>query len=283
MDELVAHLRQASQPLRPQPTDEASVGASFSDIRAVVFDIYGTLIISGSGDISLASTGDRTPALRAAVGVEGFAGTVEDFLEAVKAAQAQRKAQGITYPEVEIREVWRDFLQAQLPGQSWTDAEIARIAVDYECRVNPVWPMPDLAETLTALTARGLPLGIVSNAQFYTPLMFPAFLGRELEPLGFKRDLQVFSFEEREGKPSTALYEKLAGRLAAHDITPAQTLYVGNDLRNDVWPAQLVGFKTVLFAGDARSLRWREDDDRLTEVKPEAVINGLWELTDLIR
>ena len=32
-------------------------------MRAVVFDIYGTLFISGSGDISLAKTEDRSPAI----------------------------------------------------------------------------------------------------------------------------------------------------------------------------------------------------------------------------
>ena len=113
--------------------------------------------------------------------------------------------------------------------------------------------------------------------------MFPAFLGRDLEGLGFWPDLQVYSYQEREGKPSTALYEKLATRLQAHAITPRETLYLGNDRRNDVWPAQQVGFKTVLFAGDQRSLRWRRDDERLANVQPDAVINGLWELTTLLR
>ena len=112
--------------------------------------------------------------------------------------------------------------------------------------------------------------------------MFPAFLGRSLEELGFAEDLQVYSFVEREGKPSTALYEKLACQLAAHDLTPAETLYVGNDLRNDVWPAQQVGFKTVLFAGDERSLRWRKDDPCCADVQPDAVVTGLWELIGLL-
>ena len=279
---LVDLLRTQSAPLRPLPTDESPRGGPFAGIKAVVFDIYGTLIISGSGDISLASKGDRTPALRAAVGIEELTATAEDLHVAIKAAQDVRRADGITYPEVEIREVWAQFLQEQTPNRAWTPAEIERVAVDYECRVNPVWPMPDLAETLTALAARGLKLGIVSNAQFYTPLMFEAFLGRTLDELGFAPDLQVYSFAEREGKPSTALYAKLAERLATVDLTPAETLYIGNDLRNDVWPAQQVGFKTVLFAADARSLRWRRDDPRLSDVQPDAVVTGLWEILSLL-
>jgi len=52
--------------------------------------------------------------------------------------------------------------------------KILRLAVEYECRVNPVWPMPAALETIETLRARGFRLGIVSNAQFYTPLIIEA-------------------------------------------------------------------------------------------------------------
>ena len=125
----------------------------FKGIKAVVFDIYGTLIISGSGDISLASKGDRTPALCAAVGT-GLQATVDDFHAFIAAAQARRKAEGITFPEVEIREVWAAFLAEHASEHGRDEAAVSRLAIDYETRVNPVWPMPDLAETLTAFCAR---------------------------------------------------------------------------------------------------------------------------------
>ena len=105
--------------------------------------------------------------------------------------------------------------------------------------------------------------------------MFPACLDRDLESLGFTEELQVYSFAHRTGKPSQRLYEISERRLAQIGIEAGEVLYVGNDRLKDIWPAQAVGFRTALFAGDRRSLRWREDDDRVGEVKPDLVVTGL--------
>ena len=59
-------------------------------------------------------------------------------------------------------------------------------------------------------------------------------------------------------------------------------LYVGNDLRNDIWPASLTGCRTALFAGDARSLRLREDDPRYASVDPDRIVTALSQITDAI-
>jgi putative hydrolase of the HAD superfamily len=55
-------------------------------------------------------------------------------------------------------------------------------------------------------------------------------------------------------------------------------LYIGNDIRNDIWPADRLGCRTALFAGDARSLRLREDDERLSDVKPDRVVTALGQI-----
>lgn len=287
-----AIFRQLSQPLEPLATDAAVDLRPLEGIRAVIFDIYGTLIISGSGDISLAAPEDRDAILRASLASVGIHPIPEKvpltsrFHDAIVRAQEQRKAEGVEYPEVEIREVWTEFLaELAVDGLSFPRLDrngVETLAIDYEARVNPVWPMPHLAETLATLRASDLLLGIVSNAQFYSRLMFPAFLGQPLAQLGFSLDCTVWSYREREGKPSTALYEKLAVALGRRGIKPTETLYIGNDRRNDIWPATQLGFRTALFAGDARSLRWRHDDPRLQEVQADRVITNLYQLVRIV-
>ena len=71
-------------------------------------------------------------------------------------------------------------------------------------------------------------------------------------------------------------------QLALYGVTPGQTLYLGNDMLNDIWAAAQVGFKTVLFAGDARSLRLREDRDQTRNLSPDAVITELNQLAQLL-
>jgi putative hydrolase of the HAD superfamily len=156
------------------------------------------------------------------------------------------------------------------------------MAIRFECAVNPVWPMPGLESVLESLSKRGMPLGIVSNAQFYTPIMLESFTGKRLSELGFQEDLSVWSYRERLGKPSVELFETLNRSLSSRGIRPEQALYVGNDMLNDIWTASQAGLKTALFAGDQRSLRLRETDDRCQGLEPDVVITELNQLVHIL-
>lgn len=57
-------------------------------------------------------------------------------------------------------------------------------------------------------------------------------------------------------------------------IAPERTLFVGNDMLKDLYPARGAGLRTCLFAGDARSLKMRLDDPRCA-FEPDAVIDRL--------
>lgn len=282
---LVSIVRTHSSPMLPISTGATAHLPRLSGIRGVVFDIYGTLFLSGSGDISLAQSQDREGAMREALSQAGIKLAREHprvtdvYYEAIRLAQEARREKGIANPEVEIREIWRTVLAGlALTGD---DALVERLAVLCECLTNPVWPMSHLPETLYRLQCAGLALGIVSNAQFYTPLLFEALLGKGPDALGFDADLCVWSYREREGKPSMRLYARLAERLAEKGITPPEALYVGNDMRNDIWPALETGFRTALFAGDARSLRLREDDPRSGSIRPDAVVTNLEQVVEV--
>lgn len=282
---LLSIIRERSRPVDPIATHEDPRLRAITGIRAVVFDIYGTLFMSASGDISLADERNREQAIRRAMESAGLIVLDPDarfhdaLIGEIEAIHAVRRAEGVACPEVDIREVWDTFLLMHAGADrigGRIDAEtVDRLAVAFECESNPVWPMPGFPRILDQLREKGKLLGIVSNAQFYTPLLFEAFSERGLDELGFDPDCQVWSYREREAKPSVRLYEKLVEALSSRGIAPAQTLYVGNDLRNDIWPARKVGLKTALFAGDRRSLRWREDDPRLRSVEPDIVVTEL--------
>jgi putative hydrolase of the HAD superfamily len=139
--------------------------------------------------------------------------------------------------------------------------------------------MPASAPTARVLAAAGYRLGIVSNAQFFTPLLFPALLGAELPELGFDEHMLVFSYLEGEAKPSPALFTAPLRHLRdAHGIGAGEVLYVGNDMKNDISAGASAGCRTCLFAGDARSLRLRSDDAEARGVEPERVITDLGQL-----
>ena len=292
---LISRIRELSRPLKPIPTGLSVKGDLKKPVRAVVFDVYGTLFISGSGDIGTTKADMRDQAMEEALATSGFtilnskasgAGCTI-FLQIVEEFHAKQKERGIPFPEIDILETWHavlNDLKAQKLIRGRISEEILRrLAVEYECRVNPVWPMPELYTLIAGLNMRGITLGIVSNAQFFTPLLFQAFYGKTLVELGFNESLICFSYRLGEAKPSLRLYNDLIAKMRQmRNILPGETVYVGNDLRNDILPARSTGVQTVLFAGDKRSLRLREHDPQIKGTVADLVIIKLENLVNYV-
>lgn len=210
-------------------------------IRAVIFDIYGTLLISAAGD----SVGDDESALRKC----GFPLPGTPLLPALRERIAREHARsGLPFPEVDIVALWHELLP------DLDDPETFALAAD--CALHPVWPMPGAADAVVELERRGLELGIISNAQRHTPWLLERLLGGVAI---FDPALCRYSWEKRRAKPDPVLFESVRTELLQRNIGPHETLYIGNDVRNDIVPARACGFLTALFAGDARSLRPRNE------------------------
>ncbi len=141
--------------------------------------------------------------------------------------------------------------------------------------------MPHALETLRALHGRAA-LGIVSNGQFYTLLILRELMGAPFDEL-IPRDRRVCSYRHGHAKPGTELFEAAADRFAAAGVGRSECLFVGNDMRNDVWAAAACGWRTALFAGDARSLRLRGDDERCRRLQPDLIVTSLAQLPPLLR
>lgn len=296
-------IRELSRPLAPLPTGVQPLLRPTPAVRAVLFDVYGTLIISAAGEIGAAASPGRpqpVDSLAEAFGALRLplppqAGAAERLLESIiRARQERSRAAGVEFPEVDIVSVYRELLR-RLGGLAGTRLPsgprlAARLALEHELRRNPTWGMPGAGTTLASLKARGLLLGIVSNAQFYTPWLFPAHLGADLRALGFTPALCSWSYRRGCAKPSADLFRPVLRALERRGVVPSATLVVGNDRRNDVLPASRLGCRAALFAGDARSYRPREQEpptdgpqgDRGALVKPHLLLTALPQLLEVL-
>jgi putative hydrolase of the HAD superfamily len=284
MGEMMLGKRLFSQyirPLVPIPTGIPKSGSLEKAIQCILFDVYGTLFISASGDIGTMSTVEQKAAglkrLFREYHIQDPVDVVQRrMVRVIENQHARMKKDGVDYPEVQIEDIW-------LKAAEFKSREKAqKFALAYELINNPVFAMPHMETLLKTCHDKKMQMGIISNAQFYTPLLFQWLLGRELDDLGFNHDLLIFSYRFGYAKPSQFLFTMARERLEAHDISPGQVLYVGNDILNDITPAQKTGFHTALFAGDARSLRMREDDPRCAHTRPDLVITDLIQLIDYI-
>jgi putative hydrolase of the HAD superfamily len=247
-------------------------------IQCVLFDVYGTLFVSAAGDIGVGSE-----YLRGNIDEFAFAYTENYTGEELKryfcgeVMKTHVELFPVTpYPEVLVEKIWEQF-----PGRK-KHISPAEFALRYELAVNPVFPMPGTAEALTALQSMNITLGIVSNAQFFTPLLFDACFGKSLKDLGFTTELLIYSYKEGEAKPAPSLFRKAKDYLDEQSMKAENCLYIGNDMLNDVYGAQNLGFQTALFAGDERSLRLREGNRLTDKTLPSAVIQNISDIVDLI-
>jgi len=266
-------------PLTPVPTHMRPTGRFSGIIEGILFDIYGTLFISESGDISMAKKqmvkAARLEKLLIQYNIQKSPGRlVEEFIVAIETRHKELKKLGVDYPEVEQDRIWRDVLNIS------DQEKVRHFALEFELIVNPVYPMPNLKETLSALKKKGFLMGIISNAQFYTPYLFNWFLEKDIKQLGFNPDLVFLSYQFGYAKPSKVLFQLAVEKLNSLNIPVSNILYVGNDMLNDIYPATAAGFKTGLFAGDARSLRLRSDHPDCQNVVPDLVITDLLQLLD---
>lgn len=286
-------LKRHTHAMEPMATNVSPRLAKISGIRAVLFDVYGTLLISASGDVGTVAAApaqafaDACAAVGLTLSIHGEEGAAA-LVESIQQSHARSRAQGIEYPEVDIVAVWQETIarlaEVDVLNAAAGEIDCEQLAIEYEVRVNPVWPMPGAESCLAKLRAAQIPLGIVSNAQFFTPVTLATLLGQPLEELGFEDDLCVWSFRHAQAKPGTFLFLTAQDCLARRSIAPGEVLYIGNDMLNDILPASQLGFRTALFAGDARSLRLREDDDRVRGLEPDLVIthwDQLFEAIDL--
>ncbi len=127
---------------------------------------------------------------------------------------------------------------------------------------------PATITALETLRARGLRLGLVSNAYTPGPLM-----RRTLGALGLAGHLDavVFSSEIGVRKPHPRIYETV---LAALGARPDEAVFVGDRLREDVEGPRALGMRAVL------THQYRQEPPGA--VAPDAVITALADLPALI-
>ena len=198
------------------------------EIRAVLFDVYGTLLHGRREP-------DRRPRMAEVAERHGFdpGPAIDDAFDAAIAAAHRLSPE--PWPEIDVRQIWAGLF----PGL----ADPAALAFDMEAAIHPVEVHPRGAAVLHEAIARELPLGIVSNAQAYTRTLlarhFPAAWPR------FDPGLTVFSYEHGIAKPDCRLFRIAIDLLLETGIRPQEILMVGDSRENDLDPARALGLSTL--------------------------------------
>jgi putative hydrolase of the HAD superfamily len=218
-------------------------------LRAVIFDLYGTLLDFGPpppdaetrwGQVWQAAFGNA-PRLTLLQFADECRGVVA--LEHTAA-----RARGIGFPEV----YWPDVVDAVLPEIAILPAAARADLPFYDADLaHTVHLMPGAADALRTAQAASLRLGLASNCQPYSLRE----LDRALATAGLSRDifeprLCFLSFEHGFSKPDPHVFRLLTARLRLLGLAPAETLMVGDRVDNDLEPARAHDWQTFAIGPD---------------------------------
>ena len=265
------------------------------ELADVLWDIYGTLFATRAGDLersletpeamlaAFSKTADKLGFGHGVPGGEDVSRWLrERYLGRIGIVHQEKKAEGVPYPEVRIEEIW-DWIIAALqkngfrPGKKERSLLPFRAALYFEIAFQKAVFYQGAWQTLLKLKKAGLIQGIVSNAQFYTPLLLEHFLrefsGGRISSTSdiFDKDLVVFSYKLGRSKPDPCLFAPVLNRLDSRGIKRNEIAFVGNDVLNDILPASSLGIRTVLFAADRDSLKISRDDNGAEKAPADAV------------
>jgi len=135
------------RPMKPVSAALTRTGTLTDKIECILFDVYGTLFISGSGDIHMTPKEPRDnyrlKKLLEKYKIDQESRIVRvDLFDQIETEHQAMRERGIDFPEIIIEKIWQDVLGL--------DLQTARaFAVEFELIQNPVYPMPRLKQGCT--------------------------------------------------------------------------------------------------------------------------------------
>jgi HAD superfamily hydrolase (TIGR01549 family) len=162
---------------------------------------------------------------------------------------------------------YREVFQHFRPGFDLAAERAARLEAGLGEYLNAYDLYPDVRPCLAALRDRGYFVGIAGNQT--------SRAGRFLRELNLAVDVLATSDDWGVAKPDVAFFDELA-RVSGH--SPAEIVYVGDRLDNDIRPAADAGLQTAFI----RRGPWGYILEPDGAAKPTIEVQGLDELPDAV-
>jgi len=215
------------------------------NIRLVLFDVYGTLLQitprpdAGTAFSSWWSQWIQMPA-------PDYLEFENNLRKKISLSHTESRLAGVDFPEVQ----WPRIVQSALEDHGWKNSASAEDLDAISTSLVEVGHtfslMPGAVELIRFLQSAGLPIGIVSNAQAYTPVHLKnALASAGMPDWPFDAAWSFWSWKFGFSKPSPAVFQIFSARAAALGWKRSQILYFGDRMDNDIEPAQKAGWRTI--------------------------------------
>jgi len=300
--------RNDPRPLGPEPAsfESAKPHLAVQTVKAVVYSGLGTLWLAPSEPELLPSDPImRKIALEKTVtefkmwaSMSRKPGEPGDYLEVlVKQVADKLEAANLTSQRTEIRleHVWQQIVDRLRQKEYTYDAasygtppELAeKIAYYYQRASQGISVFPKALAALRTVAKKGVVQGIHANGQQATPVVVCRALVEQgkLTSLAevFEPAISIWSYEMGVRKETDKGFATLLAEMTSKGLTPAETLYVGNDVERDIVPAKRRGFRTALLLADKNTARVKPGDLKDEKSKPNVLLTAFEQIASVVR
>jgi FMN phosphatase YigB (HAD superfamily) len=312
LQEYVEWLDNRSDLIWPQPPKFSPAKAKpyikpLRGIRAVVWDVYGTLLRVTDGDMLLYHHQEIRMQVALEKTISEFnmwnsmtrrPGAPWEYLllkyrNALDDLEMTSSVEAGDFPQVNASQVWLRLLEMLNKKEYSYDklfygdlAELAeKVAYFFQASLQGVEAAPRALKTLLSLGKHGIVQGILADTQSFTWVQLIRALGKqgELPALTELFDPTVLIMSDQLGvrKPSPSLFATCVHQFAQKGIQPPEILYVGNRLQGDLAVAKQWGMRTALYAGDKASLKATPQEIKHPDIRPKRLVTELKQIKKL--
>jgi FMN phosphatase YigB (HAD superfamily) len=280
---------------------------SIPNIRAVLWNVYGTLLAIPGGELLFEHPNKFIMEVALDKTVQEFKmwgsmsrkpGQPAEYLgqmyTKVLAEQRMIPGGGERYPEIFSEKVWEALIKKLLQKDYRFDAGFfgalnefsQKVAYFFHASLQGTACYDGAAAALRAVNDAGLHQGLLGDGQCFTKIQLQRGLKKQDEAADLGElcdaDLGVLSCDVRGRKPSERLFKQALSALAAQDIAPGEVLHVGSRMQQDLIPARRTGMRTALFTGDRASLQATPEQLKEATTRPDVLLTDLSQIATVI-
>jgi FMN phosphatase YigB (HAD superfamily) len=279
--------------------------ARLPQVRAVTWNVYGTLLAITGGDLVFQHPNDFVMNVALDKTVQEFKmwasmsrkpGQPADYMKVIYEQildEQQLAPPGERSPEVAADRLWETIIKKLFQKDYKFDANFygslneysRKVAYFFHASLQGTACYPGAATALRHVADLGLAQGLLADAQCFTTVQLQRGLAAQ-EPVDLDRllppDLRTLSYELRARKPSPALFRQSLQQLTKRGIAADEVLHVGSRITQDVVPAKRLGMKTALFAGDRASLQATAEQLKEPPSRPDVLLSELTQIADVV-
>lgn len=293
----------------PPPVEPAKAKPflrSLPGIRAVLWNIYGTLLAIPFGellfehpqqlvmDVALDKTIDEFKMWGSMSRKPGQPSEYMRHLYSQELLLQKASTGSERFPEVLVERVWEALIKKLFHKDYTFDAGFygslneysKKVAYFFHSSLQATVAQAEAAVALRLTADHGKVQGLLGNGQCFSFVQLQRALKAQANDLAVENvlpsALRNLSCDVKARMPSDTLLRQATAGLSAKGIRPEQTLYVGSRITRDIVPARRAGMRTALFAGDRAAVEATPEQLKDPAHRPDVLLTELGQIAQIL-